>query len=282
MNYFELYPGDYLRDTTRLSLIDHGAYVKMLMGYYGEEQPLPAAYTDLFVMVAAVTPADKAAVKKIADRYFPIAEDGLRHNTRADAEIAKARKRIRTARENGAKNKARNNPPAMPAGYPAGMPGDTQRVTHSGEALQNPGPTRKATTPSSSSTPERCSSEESLRLGVGTSAGSAAAALNRRGVKVTSMNPNLIEACNEGVTEETLLELHSVYPDKPAAYLIATARRIHAERATPALPSTSKVTPINKPSAADNFRGNFYAGTPISQLPPTLRAAAEAALTGNG
>ena len=282
MNYFELYPGDYLRDTTRLSLVDHGVYLKMLMAYYGEEQPLPAAYADLFVMVAAVAPADKAAVKKIADRYFPIAEDGLRHNSRADDEITKARKRIQTARENGAKNKGKNNPPAMPAGNPAAMPGDTQRATHSGEALQNPGPTSKANTPSSSNTPERCSSKESLRLGVRISAGRVATALNRRGVKVTSMNPNLIEACNEGVTEETLLELHSLYPDKPAAYLIATARRIHAERAIPALPFTSKVTPINKPSVSDNFRGNSYAGTPISQLPPTLRAAAEAALAGNG
>lgn len=282
MNYFELYPGDYLRDTTRLSLVDHGTYLKLLMAYYGEEQPLPAAYIDLFVMVAAVTAAEKAAVKKIADRYFPVAEDGLRHNSRADVEIAKARKRIQAARENGAKNKAKNNPPGMPTGNPVGMPRETQRDTHSGEALQIPDPMRKAITPSRSNTPEKSLSDESPRSGVGTSAGRAAAALNRRGVKVTSVNPNLIEACNEGVTEEALLELHTLYPDKPAAYLIATARRIHAERAAPAQQSDTKVAPIHRTSVADNFRGNPYAGTPINQLPPTLRAAAEAALAGNG
>lgn len=110
MNYFELYPGDYLRDTTRLTLIDHGAYLRMLMAYYAEEQPLPSDDAELFVIVCAITPADKAAVKRVADRFFPIFPDGLRHNTRADAEIAKAQKRIATARENGRKG---GNPAAF-------------------------------------------------------------------------------------------------------------------------------------------------------------------------
>ena len=146
MNYFELYPGDYLRDTTRLSLIEHGAYLRLLMAYYGEEQPLPADPGELFVIVSAITKADRDAVCKVADRFFPVGDDGCRHNGRADEEIAKARRRIETARANGAKHGPKKNPPGNPAGYPpgkpvggpAGKPGGTQRVTHSGEALQTP------------------------------------------------------------------------------------------------------------------------------------------------
>jgi uncharacterized protein YdaU (DUF1376 family) len=94
VNYFELYPGDYLRDTTRLSLVEHGAYLRLLMAYYSDEQPLPAEKSELFRVVSAMNSAEKAAVLSVANRFFPVAEDGFRHNARADAEIAKAGNRM--------------------------------------------------------------------------------------------------------------------------------------------------------------------------------------------
>lgn len=94
MIYFEMYPGDYLKDTTRLSLIEHGAYFKLMLAYYAEEQALPESLAELHIIAGAITTADKAAVKKVADRYFPVAEDGLRHSRRCDEQIAKAQGRI--------------------------------------------------------------------------------------------------------------------------------------------------------------------------------------------
>lgn len=164
MNYFELYPGDYLRDTTRLTLVEHGAYLRLLMAYYAEEQPLPADMSELYVIVSAISAADKAAVRKVADRFFPADENGLRRNSRADAEIEKAQKRIATSRANGAKGgrkpaaagsgRSKKNPMDNPAGTPDGTQQVTQRVTrrvtrrvtqqggqqgtHSGEALHTP------------------------------------------------------------------------------------------------------------------------------------------------
>lgn len=107
MNYFELYPGDYLRDTTRLTLIEHGAYLRLLMAYYAEETPLPADETELFVIVSAVSAADKAAVRKVAARFFPVGDDGLRRNGRADKEIAKAEERMIGADERKGNEKER-------------------------------------------------------------------------------------------------------------------------------------------------------------------------------
>jgi uncharacterized protein YdaU (DUF1376 family) len=134
MNYFELYPGDYLRDTTRLSLVEHGAYLRLLMAYYAEEQPLPADEAELFVIVSAVSAADKAAVRKVASRFFPVGDDGLRRNGRADEEIEKAQRRIAISRENGSKGGRKKNPTGNPTGNPAG----TQQGTRSGEALHTP------------------------------------------------------------------------------------------------------------------------------------------------
>lgn len=66
-----------------------------------------------------------------------------------------------------------------------------------------------------------------------TPAGIASAALNRAGCRVVSQNPNLIAAVDEGVSTDLLLEVYGQFPDKPAGYVIATARRINAERAQP-------------------------------------------------
>lgn len=41
MNYYRRYSGDYLRDTSKLSVLEHGAYSLLLDYYYSEETPLP-------------------------------------------------------------------------------------------------------------------------------------------------------------------------------------------------------------------------------------------------
>lgn len=94
MIYFEMYPGDYLKDTTRLSLVEHGAYFRLMLAYYAEEQALPQSLAELHIIAGAITAGDKAAVKKVAERYFPVGDDGLRHSKRCDEQIAKAQGRI--------------------------------------------------------------------------------------------------------------------------------------------------------------------------------------------
>lgn len=261
MNYFELYPGDYLRDTSRLSLVDHGAYLKLMMAYYGEEEPLPAAYAELYVIVAAVSAADKAAVKKVADRYFPVSDDGLRHNGRADEEIAKAQKRIQTARENGAKNKAKANPAGNPAGMPVGGSTDTQRDTRFGEALHMP----HAILPTDTFSPTTPAAAVGVFEGhdapreTPNPAAPLAIALNRAGVQVTSLNPDLIEAQREGVTAAALVELAGLddFRGKPAAYVIKAARRMHAEGAKPITGESHEST--RKLSAGEQVRAAIRA-----------------------
>lgn len=96
MNYYRRYVGDYLRDTSRLSVLEHGAYNLMLDYYYADERPLPLDKAELYTMVRAMTPADRKAVDRVLERYFVEAGDGY-HNNRADHEIEVSRK----ARDNG-------------------------------------------------------------------------------------------------------------------------------------------------------------------------------------
>lgn len=142
VNYFEFFGGDYLRDTTRLVLSDHGVYLKLMIAYYSEEQPLPADYDSLYTIAVAVSETDRVSVKKVADKFFPVAEDGLRHHARIDEQIAKARKRIDAARQNGGKGgrpkKPKSNPSDNPRANPEDNPARNPPETHSGEALHAP------------------------------------------------------------------------------------------------------------------------------------------------
>lgn len=96
MNYYRRYVGDYLRDTARLSMLEHGAYNLLLDYYYADEQPLPLDKDELYIMVRAMTPGDRKAVDKVIAKFFERQADGY-HQKRADHEIEVSKK----ARSNG-------------------------------------------------------------------------------------------------------------------------------------------------------------------------------------
>ena len=146
MNYFEFYPGDYLRDTSDLSVTAHGAYMLLMATYYANERPLSPDVASLARIARAVSKVERAELMKIITRYFVLCDDGLLHNFRADREIAKARKRIDIARENGKKGGRKVNPAGNPAGNPTlplrvnpeGYPDPSPEITQPGEALHTP------------------------------------------------------------------------------------------------------------------------------------------------
>ncbi len=242
MNYFELYPGDYLKATQRLTLLEHGAYLRLLMAYYGEEQPLPADLGELYVTVSAITAADKAAVRKVADRFFPVSDDGLRHNGRADDEIAKAQKRIATAKANGAKGGRKANPEETQRVTQR----DTQPLTHSGEALH--APHASSTNEPSIHTPPTAAGSDSPADRYGRFEGHGdipnttpnpvarfAIALTHAGFPCTSFNPDLVAYVQSGGTVEHLQQCAGLDAcrDKPASYAIRIAMRELTTKATP-------------------------------------------------
>jgi uncharacterized protein YdaU (DUF1376 family) len=96
MNYYRRYVGDYLRDTARLSMLEHGAYNLLLDYYYGDERPLPLDKAELYSIVRAMNAADQKAVDKVLRLYFIAQADGF-HQKRVDHEILASQ----TARING-------------------------------------------------------------------------------------------------------------------------------------------------------------------------------------
>ncbi|SEO56572.1 YdaU family protein [Nitrosovibrio sp. Nv6] len=144
MNYYERYCGDYQRDTAHLSLAEHGAYTMLLDTYFSVEKPLPKDLPSLFRVCRAMTRLEQQAVKTIAEQFFPVsAIDGLRHNHRADREIAKARPKIEAARINGRKG-GRPSRESLQQRWqetleiPGGLPGDSGNAA-TGISAEEPG-----------------------------------------------------------------------------------------------------------------------------------------------
>lgn len=127
MDYYKRFMGDYQRDTGDLSLAQHGAYTVLLDHYYSVRKPLPASMEKLYRLCRATTKIEQDAVETVVEEFFPVRDDGLRHNWRADQELEKWEEVAEASRENG---KLGGRPKKKPGNNPAGNP----QVNHPGSS----------------------------------------------------------------------------------------------------------------------------------------------------
>jgi uncharacterized protein YdaU (DUF1376 family) len=88
VNYYEHHIGDWVKDTAHLSMIEDGAYRRLMDAYYTREAPLPESKRECCRLVRAVTKAERVAVESILDEFFDLKADGW-HQKRCDEEIAR-------------------------------------------------------------------------------------------------------------------------------------------------------------------------------------------------
>lgn len=140
MNYFNLYMGDYQRDTADLSVAQHGAYFLLLLHYYSQEQPITADRPTLYRICRAVYPEEMFAVDFVLDRFFQ-ERNGKMTNARCDEEIRKAKRMIEASRANGARGgrPRKENPEKTQQ--------DTQQVPQQGTEQQTQQGTQRITQP---------------------------------------------------------------------------------------------------------------------------------------
>lgn len=103
MNYYKRYMGDYAKMTAALTLAQHGAYSLLLDHYYATEKALPDDMDALYRVCRAFDKREREAVAAVADMFFPVGDDGMRHNKKADSEIPSARAAMESAQTNGKK-----------------------------------------------------------------------------------------------------------------------------------------------------------------------------------
>lgn len=129
MNYYPHHIGDYARDTAHLSMVEEGAYRRLLDLCYATEKPLPLDREKLYRLARATTEEEKQAISIVLGEFF-IDGDGGWYHKRVREEIKKASAKTKAARDNGKKG---GRPVTRPVsiGQPSGFQSAKPNETHS-------------------------------------------------------------------------------------------------------------------------------------------------------
>jgi uncharacterized protein YdaU (DUF1376 family) len=92
--------GDWMTHTAYCDWMVKAAYLELLMAYYTAEAPFPNDFRALYRAIGATTRAEKEATERALHQFFKLGPDGMWHQKRADAEIAKARELAQTQKAN--------------------------------------------------------------------------------------------------------------------------------------------------------------------------------------
>lgn len=97
MNYYEHHIGDYAKDAGHLSMVEDGAFRRLIDAYYSREEPLPASAKDCCKLARATTKTERDAVVYVLREFFDLREDGY-HQKRCDEEIERFQAKSEKAR----------------------------------------------------------------------------------------------------------------------------------------------------------------------------------------
>lgn len=109
MNYYTRHIGDYITKTIGLTLVQHGAYNRLLDIYYSTEQPISLDIAAVCLEIPTRNTDEEKAVDQVLNsKFFEKRSDGY-HQKRCDKEIA-LWKRNRKNGEKGGRPKKDKNP----------------------------------------------------------------------------------------------------------------------------------------------------------------------------
>ncbi|WP_422096871.1 YdaU family protein [Variovorax sp.] len=283
MNYYEHHLGDYLRDTAHLSMLEDGAYRRLLDVYYVKELPLPPELRDVYRLVRAGSKPERDAVAVVLREFFIQGADGWRHK-RCDAEIARFQdkqakaKRSAEARWNAQRALSDGN-----ANADANASDDGMRTHSEGNA-----PRARPQAPSTSNQSPDIPASAGIS---GADAGEATKAMRKAGLQdVNPSHPDLLRLLAAGVTAQELADCaaEAVATGKraPFPWVLATVEGRRRDAASaPAVPAKRAAAPPLEPDWRREQRERVQKAAPyaaarrdkpqtpevLDALPPTAR-----------
>ena len=98
MNYYQFHIGDYRRDTSHLSLLEHGVYRQLLDQYYMTEQPISTEDAKVMRSLCVRSADEMQALANVLEDFFVKTDQGHIHK-RCDIDIAAFHGKSESARE---------------------------------------------------------------------------------------------------------------------------------------------------------------------------------------
>ena len=127
MNYYKRHIGDYMKDASHLSLLEHGVYMRLLDVYYTRESAIPVDQAAR--LIGARSKDEKEALAIVAQEFFKVV-DGFYVQTRCDIEIAAMLQKAETNREVGKRGgRPKKETQKAAASADSGNPEKTQTVS---------------------------------------------------------------------------------------------------------------------------------------------------------
>jgi uncharacterized protein YdaU (DUF1376 family) len=106
--WYAFYPADYQRRTAGLTMVQDGAYRRLMDQYYLTGEPLPAIADELLRICRAFADDEKAAITFVLSRFFVQQDDGW-HHERIDDELSKRAGLSQARAKAGKKGAAKTN-----------------------------------------------------------------------------------------------------------------------------------------------------------------------------
>jgi uncharacterized protein YdaU (DUF1376 family) len=271
MNYYERHIGDYLKDTSHLSLVEHGVYTRLLDVYYTREGAIPEA--DAARLIGARTPAEKSALKAVLAEFF-VLRDHCWHQGRCDTEIARFKdkqakaKRSAEARWSGMRHASDGNANADANASPDAMrthsEGNAPRArpqspVTSNQTQRESAATSETVAPVPPDPPEPDTTGHSP-----TAAGAVCKAMRQAGLQQTNPgDPRLLAMLQQGATLDEFVglatEAAKATPPKGWAWVLVTLQNRRTEAAAITLAPPVQPKPATVESRAADETADYLA-----------------------
>jgi uncharacterized protein YdaU (DUF1376 family) len=148
VNYFEKHIGDWIRDTVSLTMLEDGAYNRLIDQYYQTERPLPNDKKLVYRLARANSSAERKAVDFVIENFFERTDAGYVQK-RAEAELERySEKRAKAqASANARWNRSEGNANASQPHDASDMRTHSVGNAHQSPDTSNQTPTTKHQTP---------------------------------------------------------------------------------------------------------------------------------------
>ena len=205
MNYYSFHIGDYLSATAHLSIIEHGAYRRLLDIYYIHESPLPDDVKQIYRLVGARGKEEREAVDSVLAEFFQSTPEGFRHD-RCDHEIALCNKNRANGKKGGRPSKNQNPKETQTKTQPKPKTNPTETQPESPPSPHHPITPSQSSASTAEPPPGQPKAAPSPPAKIAPLVIELAVELRKVGVACTASHPRVVEWAGQGVTVQQALE----------------------------------------------------------------------------